>query len=221
MERQRPEPLDLLRPFDYLFCELKRFLMDTTYSNVWRRIFAYLVDGLLLFVVMGSIGYLIYKMLVPADSSQEVNLRILTILISLSTVVVLLVSQIYEIVLVKKYQGTLGKLLLKVKVTDLGGNPLTWGRSAARSLVKTGHIFLGGLIADFLLKSTSTGIQEKLTALGMPPSDSKAAMMLALGSAAIGLLSFVITMSGNWMCLFNGKRQALHDMMAGTYVVKK
>ena len=195
--------------------------MDTTYSNVWRRLFAYLVDGLLLFVVMGSVGYLIYKALVPADSPQEVQLRVLTLLISLSTVVVLFVSQVYEILMVKKYQGTLGKILLKVKVTDLGDNPLTWGRAAARSLIKTGHMFLAGLVADFLLKSTSTGIQEKLSALGMPPSDAEAAMLLAIGATAIGLLGFIIAMCGNWMCIFTAKRQALHDMMAGTYVVRR
>jgi uncharacterized RDD family membrane protein YckC len=195
--------------------------MITIYSNVWRRIASYLVDGLLMLVVMGSIGFVVYKLLTPTGGSQEDQVRILTMLLSLSTVLVLLVSQAYEIIMVKKYQATVGKLLLKVKVTDLGGNPLTWGRSGARSLIKVGHVFLAGLIADFLLKSTSTGIQEKLTALGTPPSDAKAAMMLALGSMAIGLLSFAISMTGNWLCLFNAKRQTIHDMMAGTYVVKK
>ena len=195
--------------------------MNTTYSNVWRRIFSYVVDGLLMLIVMGSIGFIAYKAMTPASASQEDSLRILTAMMSLSTILILLVSQAYEIIMVKKFQATLGKMLLKVKVTDLGGSPLTWGRSAARSLIKVGHVFLAGLIADFFLKSTSTGIQQKLAALGTPPTDKQAALMLALGSLAIGLLSFIISMAGNWVCLFNGKRQALHDLMAGTYVVKK
>ncbi len=195
--------------------------MNTTYTNVWRRVFAYIIDGALMLTIMGLIAYVAYKAFAPTSTTQEDNMRILSMMMSLSTILVLLVSQTYEIIMTKKYQATLGKLAVKVKVTDLGGNPLTWGRSAARSLIKVGHVFLAGLIADFFLKSTSTGIQQKLTALGNPPTDKHAALMLALGALAIGILSFIISMAGNWIALFNGNRQTLHDLMAGTFVVKR
>ena len=70
-----------------------------------------------------------------------------------------------------KYQASIGKIVLGLKVTDVNGSPLDFTKALVRNLCK--------------------------------------------------ILSSMILLIGYLMAAFTEKKQALHDMIAGTLVVKK
>lgn len=69
------------------------------------------------------------------------------------------------------YQGTLGKMALGIRVTDLDGGQIDFGRATGRYFAK--------------------------------------------------ILSFITLMIGYIMAAFTGKKQALHDIIAGTVVLMR
>lgn len=77
----------------------------------------------------------------------------------------------YSLMEASKYQGTVGKIALGLKVTDSGGKKLDFVKALIRQLGKT--------------------------------------------------VSGIILMIGYIMAGFTEKKQALHDMIAGTFVTKK
>ncbi len=92
--------------------------------------------------------------------------------------------------------GTLGKLLVRTRVVGRDGKPVGLGRSLVRYVVLATPFFLNGALIPPQVLSGFTGYLIDLLVLG-------------LGGAIIYLI------------VFNRRtRQSLHDLAAGTYVVK-
>lgn len=87
-------------------------------------------------------------------------------------------------------QGTLGKQLLNIKVVDEAGNKVTYAQAAMREIFALGN-YICNLLGYII------GIFNLL-------------------SIGFGLGSVVST----WFVLFDEKKQALHDKIAKTYVVR-
>jgi len=121
------------------------------YGGFWLRFVAVIIDSILVGIVSGILG---------------------SIIPSLAGIINLLVSGGYYIYLESsEYQGTVGKILLGLKVTDLKGNRITPQVATIR--------YFGRILSGIIL--------------------------------GIGYL----------MAAFTEKKQALHDIIAGTLVIQK
>ena len=81
-------------------------------------------------------------------------------------------------------------MALGLKVTDLDGNPVSFGKASLRYFALSGIGFLVGLLAGLL--------NQKLGSLGS-----------------------LYTLTSCIVVAFTEDKQGLHDMMAGTLVVRK
>ena len=91
---------------------------------------------------------------------------------------------------------TLGKVLLGIEVVDAAGNHISLGRSALRYTVLAAPFFLNGAMIS--------------------PSVLIAPVMWLLGFLIFGLGGAII-----YLIVFNrNTRQSIHDLVAGTYVVR-
>ncbi|MEK6335492.1 MAG: RDD family protein [Acidobacteriota bacterium] len=139
------------------------------YAGFWLRFVAYLVDGLLMAAVCFPLG-LVFGLAIAASGGDE-NSPVLELANMLSNLVSIAAGWLYHSLLESSsWQGTVGKKLLGLKVTDLDGRRIGFGRA-------TGRYF---------------------------------------GSILSGMICFI----GFIMVAFTEKQQALHDMMAGTLVIR-
>ena len=97
----------------------------TEYSGFGLRFIAYSIDAIILFILNWLIGIiLVYT-----------NLSLFMLIIA-QWGLLLGASAIYEILLTYKYGGTLGKILMKIKVVDEKGNFISFWRSTGRHFAK-------------------------------------------------------------------------------------
>jgi len=130
------------------------------YAGFWRRLVALIIDGLavgiplsIIFAPFGGNNF---------QSGGYTGFGLLRSLVFLAY---------FALMESSSYQGTLGKMALGLKVTDVDGNKLTFGR--------------------------------------------------ALGRNAAKFISTLICFIGYIMAAFTQRKQALHDMIASTLVVRK
>jgi uncharacterized RDD family membrane protein YckC len=126
------------------------------YAGFWRRVAAALIDGLIVGVVTA-----------PFSVGMGSGNRYSATASSISTVVSWLYSALMES---SAKQATLGKMALGIRVTDLDGNRIGFGKATGRYFAK--------------------------------------------------ILSALILGIGFLMVAFTERKQGLHDMLAGTLVVK-
>ena len=143
------------------------------YAGFWRRFVAYCLDGILVYILCTGagavVGYLL-GMEVPIEWGFGGGKR--STGAAVGFIVVSVTSYLYwSLMESSPKQATVGKMALGLKVTDLRGAPISFGRATGR--------YFGKIISALLL--------------------------------GIGFL----------MAGWTWKKQALHDIMAGTLVVKK
>ena len=147
------------------------------YAGFWRRVGAALADGVILALAMAAIGWLGVPIYQRSDVSTHlagasVSASFDVDLTALGMVIGVLLWWLYFAVLESsRWQATLGKLALSIKVTGLDGGRIGFGRATIRTAAK------------YL-------------------------------SAAILLIGFL-------MAGFTRRKQALHDLVAGTLVVDR
>src|SRR5579859_1408586 len=127
------------------------------YAGFWRRVAAYLIDIVLIGLAWGAIAAITNGTGVPQGSGALWVIRIVTLLYF-----VLMESSMH--------QATLGKMVMRICVVDLGGNPIGFGKALSRNIGKS--------------------------------------------------LSFLICFIGVLMVPFSATKQALHDRISGTYVIR-
>lgn len=130
-------------------------LHDPTYAGFWKRFVAFVIDAILIAVAAGIVGLSIDVEFDPWESQSAVQVVVLWLYFALMES--------------SKWQATVGKMALGLRVTDTAGRRLTFGRASGR------------LFAKYI-------------------------------SGAIAMIGFI-------MAAFTEKKQALHDMIAGTLVV--
>ena len=130
------------------------------YAGFWRRFAALIIDYLVLGVAGFVLG-LVWGLVAGDDDASLVLLQLI------ATVASFLYFALMES---STNQATVGKMALGIKVTDLDGDRISFGRALGRTFAK--------------------------------------------------ILSGLIIFIGYIMAAFTEKKQALHDMIAGTLVVK-
>ena len=195
------------------------------YAGFWRRWGALALDNILLGVASNIYYGLVhgfarlFNLPVPAELFTALGF--------------MLISVLYFVVLVKCYGGTLGKQFLKCRIVHHQTQSyLTWGQSSRRVLFS---ILYALIISGAILHYAATAPAVEPTAAPAPeflaPENPEGENTLVPRGAATpdndyppylllslltGLFLFLI---GYLMPLFNERRRALHDFLAGSQVI--
>ena len=117
------------------------------YAGFWLRFAAYLIDSILLGLIFFPLGLGLGLMMGATGNNQnpELMLGLNGGLNMVSLVVTWLYSSLLES---SSWQGTVGKKLIGLRVTDLDGRRISFGRATGRHFGKilSGLICLAGFI---------------------------------------------------------------------------
>ncbi|MBN2174803.1 MAG: RDD family protein [Bacteroidales bacterium] len=140
------------------------------YAGFWWRFLAYLIDEILISMVewiivlpiLGVMGITIFSMQEAGISEEEMWLWMGPMMGAMFSVIVLSIALnwlYFAIMESSKVQGTVGKMILKIKVTDYEGQRISFGRATGR--------FFGKIISGMILMIgyIMAGFTEKKQAL--------------------------------------------------------
>jgi uncharacterized RDD family membrane protein YckC len=172
------------------------------YAGFWQRFGAYWIDVIVLLPLMG-LGYW------GGEQSRLFQLYWL--------VPGLLFGLFFSVYLVKRYGGTPGKLLLNTRIAMLDGSAVTMKAAVIRHAVL---FILSALMAVAMVMATLKMTDASYFSLGY------LARAMALTQLAPAWYSPVMIFMQIWVwgefitMLFNKRRRAVHDFIAGTIVVR-
>ncbi len=119
------------------------------YAGFWLRLAAYIIDYFILGSVLASLMVFIglamgLSTTIFYDMEEQANQMVIITLSVILGIMGFSASWLYYAVLESgSYQGTLGKMLLNLKVTDLEGSRISFARATGR--------FFGKFISSFIL----------------------------------------------------------------------
>ena len=177
------------------------------FSDFWHRLGALLIDT----VLSGAISALVFVLIRPVVPGPARNL--------LFSTAWLLVVQVY---CVRRFGGSPGKLLLKMRIVTMSGEPLTSRHALIRALPDYVLSAAGALIAAWALSQVDGGGFDALPV-------TKRAELLAAATAAIPLWIRWSLRTCQWVWFIGElavfidsyEKRALHDLIAGTVVIYK
>ena len=174
---------------------------DKIYSGFWSRLGANLLD---LLIVMPYIFLLIFI------NSLSLYAYFITLIPNL------LFLFWYHIYLPKRYGGTPGKLIVGIKIVKMDSSFIGWKESILRhcvylvlSIISIGMNSIAILLADVEIYESLTMFEKSVY---LSP--------LALGQNIISILSNIWVWSEIIVLLFNKRKRAIHDFIAGTVIIK-
>jgi len=169
-----------------------------SYAAFRVRIYAFLLDYLVIVVygvfVVGTISFVFQPYLKTLFSSSPLTAELTGFLM-----MTLPVSLYFIICECSKWQGTLGKRKMGIRVVDDLGRRIGVGRSAFRTAVK----FLPWEIAHFAIWR-----------IMLPSGLSEVTVYIILNAVNLAILMYLV------IPLTNKKRKNVYDWMAGTGVVQ-
>jgi uncharacterized RDD family membrane protein YckC len=173
---------------------------DRIYSSFWSRLGANLLDMLIIIPFSILIIYL-----------NSINLYLY-----LFTIIPNLIFMLwYNIYLPKKHGGTPGKLIVGLKIVKLNSSPFSWKESFLRHSVNLFFILANIIIMVIAIIKADSEIYNSL---------SWSEQSLYLSSIFnFGILTILMNI---WIwgeiivILFNKRRRAIHDFIAGTVIIK-
>lgn len=116
-------------------------VQSVRYSGFWRRLCAFLLDGLLITLINAAF-IVVLVIIEPYYDSLVVSP---VVIISYSLIIVFLLFIYETIFLSSRRMATPGKQLLGIKVTDMDGNRISFSCAVLRGIIKFGLIFVGGI----------------------------------------------------------------------------
>ena len=123
--------------------------IQAKYAGLWLRLAAYIIDYLVLGFVIGTMVALVMLAMglsfaIFQDMDNPANqLLVVTSSIILGVVVLTATWMYYALLESSSHQGTLGKMALNLKVTDLEGQPISFLRATGR--------FFGKFLSSFIV----------------------------------------------------------------------
>lgn len=152
---------------------------STAYSGFWIRVLAFILDRIVVGVAAAPFYFALVlpsllRIIHEAQNNDEPSPEMIFSIIGGASMFLILVFMgywLYEALLTaSSWQGTIGKRVLRLKVTDEAGNRISFGRSTGRFFAK--------------------------------------------------ILSYATLWIGFIMVAFTDKKRGLHDILAGTVVVR-
>jgi uncharacterized RDD family membrane protein YckC len=176
---------------------------DIEYGGFWLRVAAVLID---------------YVFLIPTGIASAVGLHFSAKYNVYAFVPTLLINAFYWIYLVKRYGGTPGKRLLKMRVAMENSAPVT----TTAAIVRFAPMYALTALMAFLSLQTSLGIESDNY-----DSLSYLAKLQVIGAAqpawgiwaSVAIWAWIIVTAIVMLC--NERRRALHDFFAGTVVLRE
>lgn len=107
------------------------------YAGFWKRLGAYVIDFIILLIVSFILA-IILNTLMPPERAENAS----------SGVGFLITWLYFASMEASEKQGTFGKVAMGIKVTDLQGNRISFGRATGRHFAK--------IISSFILSSASS-----------------------------------------------------------------
>jgi len=162
----------------------------SAYAGFWIRVSAYFIDTSIMSVI-GFLFWLIFGII----SSIEV-LEKSPIMLLIYGLMMIVFSWLYSALMESSgNQGTLGKMACGIKVVDLNGQRISFGKATARFFAKFSVILIYSFIEILLPNLARTGLWNIVMFL-------------------------VLVIFFGWIA-FDKRKQGLYDKMVGTLVVKK
>ena len=139
-------------------------MSTTNYAGFWLRFVAIIIDGIIVstiqfIIIMPILGLFGINFAMNMDngnmSEEEAfasAMALMGTVGSASIVLGIMGLLYYTLMEASKYQTTIGKMALGLKVTDMNGNPLDFGKALLRNLGKivSGMIlYIGYIMAGF------------------------------------------------------------------------
>ncbi len=172
------------------------------YAGFWRRFGAYWIDVVVLLPLVG-ITYLL------GEQSRLFYLYWL--------VPGLLISLWFHLYLVARYGGTPGKLLLRTRIAMVDGSAITAKAATLRYSVLFALTVLASIaMAMGVLNMTN----EEYFSLGYVARSQRLVESAPAWYKAVAILTQIWVWGEFITMLFNKRRRAVHDFIAGTVVVK-
>lgn len=111
----------------------------TKYAGFWLRLAAYIIDSIIILAVYFILSFITGLFMGISSSVTEINMisgGLWFLYASIQMLFVVAVWLYYAIMESTKYQGTLGKIILGLKVTDMKGKKISFGRATGRYFAK-------------------------------------------------------------------------------------
>ena len=178
-------------------------LNDSIYAGFWRRLGALLIDLLIIAPIIIATYYI-------------QNLNRLNFLYTLIPTYGFYIF--YNFYLVRRYEGTPGKRIAKIKIKQKNGKRITWKEVILRETVNLVFSVLSSLAYIIAVMQISDSTFESLTWLKKTVEITK---FYPVWQKPVEWLSNIWIWSEFIVLLTNKRRRALHDYMAGTLVIKE
>jgi uncharacterized RDD family membrane protein YckC len=172
------------------------------YAGFWRRFLAFWIDAAILLPLFGLAFYF----------SEESRMFYIY-----SFAPRLLLGLFFNIYLVRRYGGTPGKLILKTRITLVDGSPVTTRAAILRYFVL---FVLSALSSLAMVMSTLAMTDEMYLSLGFIERMQKMEAMAPSWDFTVIVLTQVWIWGEFVTLLFNRRRRAVQDYIAGTVVVR-
>jgi uncharacterized RDD family membrane protein YckC len=175
---------------------------ELQYATFWQRFGAYWIDVL----VLAPLGVVVYFL---AETSRYFYMYWYFL--------GLLIGLFFHVYLVRRYGGTPGKLLLKTRIALVDGSPITTNAAALRYAVL---FILTAVSSAALSMGVLSMTDEMYFSLGYVARAQKMMELAPSWQPMVNVLVQIWIWGEFISMLFNKKRRAVHDFMAGTVVVR-
>jgi uncharacterized RDD family membrane protein YckC len=163
------------------------------YVGFWKRVMASILDFLVMIIPAVLIYFLSHSLATSMHSEIPIILQYILFLA-------------FDIFMIVRFGGSPGKLILKIRIVNEQGNYPTLKEALVRNVFRIISVLITMVIGvssyEFTVISSYFSLWE------------------SLASDLNGILGLI--MLADYLCVaLNSRKRALHDMMAGTYVVEK
>ena len=172
-----------------------------TYAGFWRRFGAYWID----FIIFLPVG-LIAIWLFGQSQSAPSNWLLPGVAIGIW----------FHVYLVKRYGGTPGKLLLRLRIARVDGTAVRYREALLRYLPL---LVMGALLAAAVAIASWELTETEYMNLSWKERHVRLTQLAPYWYQPIFVLAEMWTWSEFLVMMMNKKRRALHDFLAGTVVI--
>jgi uncharacterized RDD family membrane protein YckC len=175
---------------------------ESVYAGFWVRLAAKVIDFIILLPVVGLVFYIN-----SISKSASINVLIPNLLFGLA----------FEVILVKIYGGTPGKLIMGLKIIQKNGDAVDWKTSFYRYSVE----FALAVLAAYVMFLTLNLIDDNTyVSLGFL---KRSQLLSTINPIPMQIQSWANTawvIIGAIVLVSNSRKRATHDFIAGTVVIK-
>ncbi|HDM76019.1 MAG TPA: RDD family protein [Deltaproteobacteria bacterium] len=149
MPRVEPQPESYLR-YQQIPVKENQWGVTGNYAGFWKRFAAAFLDGIITGIAGGLIGFALGFVLVALGTRDPDLMR------GIGNIVGAILGWLYFALMESSQtQGTLGKMALGIKVTDLNGHRIGFGKATGRyfgKIISAMILFIGFLMIGFTKK---------------------------------------------------------------------